>query len=99
MHEEIALELSEDEQNLHENKPLVSFEEDISHEQLESEALDNVHKVGCKRKINCTLSGDSVSSHLQRHMLHNHLPRYFSPTSVCWHCKEYVGNDVTSMKK
>ena len=95
LHEEIALELSEDEQNLHENKPLASFEEDFSHDQLESGAFDNVHKVGCKRKINCTLCGDSVSSHLQRHMLRNHLPWYFSPTSACWHCKEYVGHDVT----
>ena len=42
LHEEIALELSEDEQNLHENKPLASFEEDFSHDQLESGAFDSV---------------------------------------------------------
>ena len=95
MHEEIALELSEDEQKLHEYTPLASFEEDISHEQLESEAFDNVHKVRCKRKINCSLCGDSNSSHLQRHVLRNHLPWYFSPTSACWHCKIYVGHDLT----
>ena len=78
LNEEIALELLEDEQNLHENKPLASFEEDISHEQLESEAFENVHEVRCKRKINCTLCGDSVSSHLQRHML----PVIYLGTSV-----------------
>ena len=55
LNEEIALELLEDEQNLHENRPLVSFEEDILHEQLESEAFDNVHDVRGKLIVPCVV--------------------------------------------
>ena len=64
-----------------------NFDHEISFEDCETKKAGNLRM--------CTLCGSSVSGHIKRHIFGSHLPWYFSPTSACWDCQNYIKGSLT----